>query len=396
MPARKRVVSSLLLVCSALVVVSLLGACNSSRGAYYIGAPDVALIREPIELALGEINACGGIGGRPLRAVFVGSDDGLPPAQAAVAIADRLARDPRILAVVGHVTSAESLPAAHIYNRYEVVNLVPNSTNPLVAHVGPFIFRICANDDAQGRYLAEVALSELGGRSIGVIFVNDDYGKLLARAFLDRLAELGAECRYIGWYDGQGTVELELVVEQLRAAGCDLVFFTGSPPQLVRMLELFRDSELSLTVLCGDGSLNIESAAAVMDVRGDCRIFVTSFYNPNLDEPEGVRFRQAYVERFGQDPESVSALSYDAVFLLAEAMSSAGANREMIRRYIGEVGGSRPVFRGVTGTIRIFRDGECRRRVSVLAYEEGMPALSSAIVAPPGRQGGEGSEGSER
>ena len=395
MPARKRFVSSLLLVCSALVVVSLPGACNSFRESYYIGAPDGAWVREPIELALGEVNARGGIGGRPLRAVFVGSDDGLPPAQAAVAIAERLARDPRVLAVVGHMTSAESLPAAHIYNRHEVVNVVPNSTNPLVAHVGPFIFRLCASDDAQGRYLAEVALSELGGRSIGVVFVNDDYGKLLARAFLDRLAELEAECRYVGWYDGRGTVELELAVDQLRAAGCDLVFFAGSPTQLIRMLELLGAGELSPTVLCGDGSFSMESVAAVMDARGDSRVLVSSFYDPNLDEPEGVRFRQAYMERFGREPESVSALVYDAVHLLAQAIRSAGADREAIRRYIGDIGGSRPAFRGVTGTIRLFRDGECRRRVSVLEYEEGMLALSSAVIAPPGRQGGEEGEESE-
>jgi len=62
-------------------------------------------------LAVEDINAAGGIGGRLLEVGIV-TEPSLVTARQAIATADSLARDPQIVAVVGHGGSGTSLAAS--------------------------------------------------------------------------------------------------------------------------------------------------------------------------------------------------------------------------------------------------------------------------------------------
>src|SRR5260370_5789506 len=81
------------------IVLGLAGPFSQPRG---------VSMRHAAELAVKEINARGGIGGQPL-ALRIMDDSGRP--DVAIRIAQQLADDPAILAVVGHLNSSASLAA---------------------------------------------------------------------------------------------------------------------------------------------------------------------------------------------------------------------------------------------------------------------------------------------
>src|SRR5260221_13742077 len=103
--------------CRALLVAILsLTACSrgSSRDAIVLGLsgpfsqPRGVSMRHAAELAVKEINARGGVRGRRL-ALRIMDDSGRP--DVAIRIAQQLADDPAVLAVVGHLNSSASLAA---------------------------------------------------------------------------------------------------------------------------------------------------------------------------------------------------------------------------------------------------------------------------------------------
>src|SRR5216117_948909 len=69
-------------------------------------------MRQAAELAVKEVNARGGIRGRPL-VLRVMDDSGR--ADLAIGIAQRLVNDPSVVAVIGHLNSTASLAAGRIY-----------------------------------------------------------------------------------------------------------------------------------------------------------------------------------------------------------------------------------------------------------------------------------------
>src|SRR2546426_8411227 len=103
-----------------LAAILSLTACSggSSRGPIVLGLagpfsqPRGESMQHATELAVKEINARGGIRGRPL-ALRIMDDSGRP--EVAIRIAQQLADDPAVVAVVGHLTSSAPLFAGGGY-----------------------------------------------------------------------------------------------------------------------------------------------------------------------------------------------------------------------------------------------------------------------------------------
>src|SRR5438094_5677073 len=171
--------------CRALLAAILsLTACSggSSRGPIVLGLagpfsqPRGVSMQHATELAVKEINARGGIRGRPL-VLRVMDDSGRP--EVAIRIAQQLADDPAVVAVVGHLTSSASLAAGRVYGeaRRPVVMISPSASSPDLSGINPFVFRACPSDVSHGAQLARYARHMLNARRVGVMYLDDDYGR---------------------------------------------------------------------------------------------------------------------------------------------------------------------------------------------------------------------------
>src|SRR3989442_11168629 len=134
--------------CRALLAAILsLTACSggSSRGPIVLGLagpfsqPRGVSMQHATELAVKEINARGGIRGRPL--VLRVMDDSARP-EVAIRIAQRLADDPAVIAVVGHLTSSASLAAGRVYGEAPRPPgmISPAPSRPHLSGVSPYMF----------------------------------------------------------------------------------------------------------------------------------------------------------------------------------------------------------------------------------------------------------------
>ena len=142
------------------------------------------------DLALSEVNATGGISGRPVATDF--QDTQSDPRQS-VAVAQRFVGDPRVVMELGDFSSAASMAASPIYQRGKLVQFGFTNSHPDFTKGGDYMWSNAPNQADDMPILADYAIRRLGFRKLAVVFINGDWGRTSKDIFLRAAAERGAE-----------------------------------------------------------------------------------------------------------------------------------------------------------------------------------------------------------
>jgi branched-chain amino acid transport system substrate-binding protein len=300
------------------------------------------------KLARDQLNAAGGIDGRTVELVAITDSAN---ARRAVTVADSLYADASVLAVVGHVNSGATLAAAPIYNR-GLPAVSPVATSPEISDAGDWIFRVCSSDVVNAAGLAEFALRELGDRA-AMIYANDPYGRGLRDGFGgDYTAGGGELVEQYPFIEGT-TTDFEAYLLVIRAAGPDLIFIGSTDVGAEPVIRQAREMGISAPFVGGDGILGLAGRGPAFE-----GTYIGLLYHPDAPGGGGQGFVDAYRALYGESPDHFAALGYDALMLLATAVSEASFSRAKIRDYLEQVGRRRAAFSGVTGRIAFDENGD--------------------------------------
>jgi ABC-type branched-subunit amino acid transport system substrate-binding protein len=80
-------------------------------------------------------------------------------------------------------------------------------------------------------------------------------------------------------------------------------------------------------------------------------LYGVSWWSPSLPDSLSRAFVAGWERANRSSPSASDAMYYDAIMLAAQAVREAGPSRAAVRRYLGELGTSRPPYQGVTGPI---------------------------------------------
>ncbi len=349
-----------------LMILLFLGGCGSPRE-IKIGVSLGADYLKGAVMAAKEINFQGGIGGRRLVLQIDYTMGNIAPVLA-IQSAARFAEARDILAVVGHDSSAASLAAAPVYNKAGVVQVTPMSTSSQLSQAGRWTFQVCIDDAQQGRTLADYAFDVLEKRKTFIFRVSDSYGHGLAKHFRERFIERGGAVVYQAIYD-QEELNLGPFLELLPRYSPDLILFAGRIEALVELRRGLGKHNINIPVLGGEA---IHNAPAIAQHRQLLEgLMMTRIFPPESGGEWAAAFTENYHKRFGIAPDARAALSYDAVYLLKEAIEKGGADREGIRRAILEASSPHKPFIGVAGTLAIDGNGNTLRPIHIGVVRSG-------------------------
>ena len=340
------------------IVIGLAGPFSQPRG---------ASMQRAAELAVKEINARGGLRGRPL-ALRIMDDSGR--ADVAIRVAQALTDDPEVVAVIGHLSSGTSLAGARVYGagRRPVVMISPSASSPDLSGVNSFVFRICPTDLSHGAQLARYARQTLGARRAGIIYIDDDYGRGLRLSFATEFRRLGGT---IVEEDPSlpTTASLEPYLARMRQAGGSdvLMLATERGGAEVALRDAARLG-LRWPTIGGDAVTGIETAGPLAE-----GVRVSSAYLPDRPGERNAVFVAAYARAYeGQRPDHRGAGAYDIIQLLAtRVFTAAGTDRGAVRNYLARVGAGLPPFDGVTGTIAFDARGDVPAKPVVVGVVRG-------------------------
>ena len=332
----------------ALLLAAFALACANEPADIVLGAAGPwkegygAMNKRGIDLAVEEINASGGVRGRPLE--VLARDDGADGKRAA-AIALEFVRNPRVSAVIGHVNSGTMVAAAKIYDG-ALPAVATTATSPDLTGISPWVFRVIASDSATGVQLAQFA-RRLGHRRVAILYENDSYGRGLAEAF--RRSFEGILLGIDPIPSGNG--DFEPYVAWLRSQAPDLVFVAGTEASGMAILREAKRQSLTTTFIGGDGWTGVVGEPAA---EGS---YVGAPFTAADQRTEAQKFVTAFRRKYAMTPDGNAALAYDATKLLARMIQQVGPDRAAIRDRLAGLD-ERTAYRGVTGAIRFHDTGD--------------------------------------
>jgi branched-chain amino acid transport system substrate-binding protein len=328
-----------------------------------------------VRFAVNEQNARGGVKGRVVEVKTL--DDQGKPEEAAVA-ATRLASQDRVAVILGENASSRSLAMAPIADTYQVPMVSPSSTNPRVTKDGgkvrPFVFRVCFIDPFQGTVMARFARDDLKIERVAVLRdVGNDYSVGLADFFIGKFKELGGAVVGDESYKA-GDQDFKAQLTAIRAKDPQAIYIPGYYTDVALIARQARELGLAQPLLGGDGW----DSEKLYEIGGRAieGSYFSNHYSHEDPEPRIQDFVRRYKEAWGEVPDGLAAMGYDAARVAMDAMARAA---ELTGPAIRDALASTKGFAGVTGVITIDEDHNAVKPAVVLVVKSGAPHYVSTV-----------------
>jgi branched-chain amino acid transport system substrate-binding protein len=274
------------------------------------------------QAAADAINAAGGVNGEKI--VLVAGDDACEPKQA-VAVANRLVDQDKVVGVVGHFCSSNTIPASEVYADAGVLAITPGSTNPQVTERNlKTIFRMCGRDDQQGIVAGDYIVDMLKAKKVAVINDKDTYGKGLADATAAQLKKRGVS-PVLEEGLTRGEKDFSALVTKIRSTGAEVVFFGGLHPEAGPLVRQMREQGLKdVKFVSDDGIVTDELVTTAGGKQYVDGVYMTFGADPRL-LPDS----KAVVDQFrksGYEPEGYTLYAYASLQAIAAGLNGVKEN----------------------------------------------------------------------
>ena len=152
-------------------------------------------MRDGVKLAVVEINAKGGVMGRPIELV---ERDDEAKNELGVQIAQELINKENVVATVGYINTGVALGSQRFYQEAEipVINNVATGSKVTQQFLPPefkanYVFRNAANDTIQSAMIAEEAIKRQGFKKPTILADSTNYGQLGKTDLTNALSTMG-------------------------------------------------------------------------------------------------------------------------------------------------------------------------------------------------------------
>jgi branched-chain amino acid transport system substrate-binding protein len=280
--------------------------------------------KKGMDLALDEVNAAGGVLGRPLE--IVSRDDTGNPGDA-VRVAEELISREKVVLLMGTFASNVGLAVADLAKQRQVLFLAAEPlTDKIVWENGnKYTFRLRASTYMQTAMLVPEA-AKLGKKRWAIVYPNYEYGQAATTAFKKQMIALqpgGIE--FVEQAVPLGKIDAGPVVQALIDAKPDAIFSSLFGADLARFVRegelrgLFKDRPV-FNLLGGEPEyldpLKDEAPAGW---------WVTGYPWYAIDTADHKRFRDAYQAKYKDYPRLGSVVGYSTVKTAAAAIRKAGS-----------------------------------------------------------------------
>ncbi len=328
-----------------VAIMAIAAALSMSIGAVYSADPifigEIAALtgatsqqglqeRNGCILAMEEINAAGGLLGRPIKLVTY-DFKGLPAE--GVSVYRQLVQEGAKV-IIGTNFSNVNLAIAPIAEQLKipvVSNAIePKVTIPEPGKINKYHFLTQPSAIEQGAVVARFALQELGMKTAACLVNNgNSFATSQAEAFRDYFNKNGGKVlEYIDY--ATGLVDFKALLTRIKAANVDCIYLGQYAQESGLQVKQARELGIKAIVV-GNNTLSTPDfvgSAGAANAEG-CYFVV----GVNMAEPRQVAFNEKYTKRFGEGIITTNVqFGYDNMYIIADAIKRAGSdNPEAIR-----------------------------------------------------------------
>jgi urea transport system substrate-binding protein len=288
-------------------------------GANSVVAPSVV---QSAELAVAEINAAGGVMGRPLELIVADDQSGAAGAQKAF---DTLIFQKKVDALISMETSAARNAALPIVARGKTPYIY---TSYYEGHsCSPYMYADSWVPDQQVAPVVDLFIGEKKAKTFFLIGSDYAYGRGMlgfSRAYIEKQGGkvVGEE------YNPMDASDWTAIISKVREANPDaLILATAGGAPNVTLTKQYKAAGVTAMI----GNIGVDEGTAKSmgaDAEG---VFISASYVSSLDTPENGKFIAAMKAKFGdglKTPNDLSVPEYEAIYLYKAAIEKAGSTNE--------------------------------------------------------------------
>lgn len=326
-----------------------------------------------VQLAIDEINARGGVDNRKI-ALTVEDTKTEPPT--AITAFTRLSERSDLVALFGSAASLDVPAYLPQVDHVAIPHLLPVAVLPKITEMGSrWTFRTALNDKIAATKMAGFVVQTLGAKKVALLLEDSDFGGT-GLLFQEEAARLGVNALTVERFK-RGDLDLRPQLTKIRSLGATHIQFWGYYSEYALAAKQLRELGYRAVLMGNQAPVNdktIELGGAALDGAINVCLFV-----PTATSPEAQSFVAKYRAKYGSNPDTWAAQSYDAMMLLADALRRGGITREGVRSALA----STHDFRGVTGTISFAPTGDAQfSETSVVTVQGGQFVPFKAPATP--------------
>lgn len=325
--------------------------------------------KQGVEMALEEINASGGVLGKPLAVVFE-DDQGDNPNAAQNAV-NRLMQVHKVPVFLGPHFSVAQMATQKTYCNGSVISITGASGIPVTNSGCKYVIRVRGDDSIQSKALVAFAAKDLKAERIGVLHVNDDFGKTGAGRVVAAIEAAGFKPAAVESHNPQDK-DFSAPLARLRAANAQVVVLWTHIAEAALIVRQAQQMGLPIqfagTAMSQPTFLNLTEGLTRTVLSAD------DFVAENTD-PLVQAFARKYQARYSTPAEIWAAAYYDATHLAAKAINRAGS---------ADPAKVRAAFNGLqhTGVLAAFRcsdNGDCNHQIHIVEIKNKTPGVRSTV-----------------
>ena len=270
-------------------------------------------IQRGFELALEEVNNSQ-LG--DVRLKFITEDD-QSTIEGAVEAYNKLIHQAGVPVIFGPTTSGQAEAAFPIAQQNGVVAFSSSSNASGLSTLGDFIFRAGLTTDILLPGGVRATHTKLGYQEVAIIYdETDSYSIDSYEKFRDTLTEIGVEILITETFQSNDT-DFSAQLTRIKDANPDAIFIAAQQPELIGIQVQGRQLGISTEVPY------ITSLISDVENAGDAAEGAISFagWISTADTPGNQAFVQKYRATYGSEPNTWTAQSYAAVYILAAAIT---------------------------------------------------------------------------
>jgi branched-chain amino acid transport system substrate-binding protein len=327
--------------------------------------------KKGVDLAVEEINAAGGINGKPFRVVY--EDDRMSATDGVSAFQHLIAVN-KPSAVIGPFGSSVVLAVAPIANSAKIPIISASATGDSIADAGDYVFRITPPNSRQGADDAAYAWNMLHARRAMIMFQNNEYGTTLRDAFAKKFQQLGG---VVVAQEGSdlGTKDYRASLDKAKALKPDIIFFPLHSQESTLLLRQAHEQGVEALFISADGAMTKELTQGAGPA-AEGVYFSTLALGFGVSDQQIAAFKKGYAAKYGPgEPDVYSAYYYEVTRLLAEALKK-GLAPETVKASLYAMNAQHP-YVGITGKTAFDAKGEVDKPFYIYVVKNGSFVLAT-------------------
>ena len=280
--------------------------------------------KQGIQLAVSEINKAGGINvnGHKKKIKLIMRDNKSSIATSA-SVAAQLTTKDKVAAVVGPATTNAGTAQIPNITKAAVPFVSPSATDPKFTlqkdgKVQQYVFRACFQNNIQGESAAKFVMDKLKAKRVAIYADNSsDYGTGLAKAFKKTFKGKIVDNQTYS----AGDKDFNAVLTSFKAKNADVIYVPGYYTEIGLIIKQARQMGIKVPIVGGDGMCD-SKLVQIAGAKNATKIFYTTPFSTRVaaQDPVASKFLKAFKDRYHADAPAFSALAYDSVYMVKQAI----------------------------------------------------------------------------